>query len=457
MTLGVVVLAAGQGTRMRSALPKVLHPLAGKPLLARVLDAAHAIGADRVCVVYGHGGEQVRDALPGYDSLWVEQAERLGTGHAVLQAMPQMDGVDRVLVLYGDVPLMEPGTLQRLITETGDDPLGILTAFLDDPTGYGRIVRDGCGHVQRVVEQKDANEAELGIEEVHTGFLVAHQGRLTDWLGRVRNDNAQGEYYLTDVIGLAAADGVQVAASQPQRLEEVAGVNDRVQLAALERYYQRRLADSLMRAGVTLADPARLDVRGELNAGRDVTIDVNVVIEGQVRLADGVRIGPNCLLKDCSLGAGTAVFANCVIESAVVGSGARLGPFARLRPEAVLADDCHIGNFVEIKKSRIGEASKVNHLSYVGDSEVGSGVNVGAGTITCNYDGANKHRTVIGDKAFIGSNTALVAPVEVGTGATIGAGSVISRSAPPDKLTLTRAAQVTIDSWQRPQKKPMPS
>jgi bifunctional UDP-N-acetylglucosamine pyrophosphorylase/glucosamine-1-phosphate N-acetyltransferase len=457
MTLGVVVLAAGQGTRMRSALPKVLHPLAGKPLLAHVLDAAHAIGADRVCVVYGHGGEQVREALAGYGCLWVEQAERLGTGHAVLQAMPQMADVDRVLVLYGDVPLIAPGTVQRLITETGDDPLGILTAFLEDPTGYGRIVRDGRGHVQRVVEQKDANEAELAIEEVHTGFLVAHQGRLADWLGRVRNDNAQGEYYLTDVIGLAATDGVQVAATQPQRLEEVAGVNDRVQLAVLERYYQRLCAEALMRAGVTMADPARFDVRGELMTGRDVTIDVNVVIEGRVWLADGVRIGPNCLLKDCSLGRGTEVFANCVIEAAEVGSGARIGPFARLRPETKLAPDCHIGNFVEIKKSRIGEGSKVNHLSYVGDSEVGTGVNVGAGTITCNYDGANKHRTVIGDNAFIGSNTALVAPVEVGAGATIGAGSVISRDAPPDKLTLTRAPQVTIDSWQRPQKKPMPT
>jgi bifunctional UDP-N-acetylglucosamine pyrophosphorylase / glucosamine-1-phosphate N-acetyltransferase len=322
---------------------------------------------------------------------------------------------------------------------------------------YGRILRDRRGRILRVVEQKDASEAELEIDEVHTGFLVAQQARLADWLGRIENDNAQGEYYLTDVIGLAAADGVQVAASQPQSLEEVAGVNDRAQHAALERYYQRRRADTLMRSGVTLADPARFDVRGELAAGRDVTIDVNVVIEGQVRVADGVRIGPNCLLKDCSLGAGTEVFADCVIEAAEVGSEVRVGPFARIRPEAVLADNCHVGNFVEIKKSRIGEGSKVNHLSYVGDSEVGRSVNVGAGTITCNYDGANKHRTVIGDKAFIGSNTALVAPVEVGAGATSGAGSVISRSAPPDKLTLTRAPQVTIDSWQRPQKKPTPS
>jgi bifunctional UDP-N-acetylglucosamine pyrophosphorylase/glucosamine-1-phosphate N-acetyltransferase len=454
MKLGVAVLAAGQGTRMRSDIPKVLHQLGGRPLLARVLDTAHAVGADRVCVVYGHGGERVRQALSGYDCGWAEQAEQLGTGHALQQAMPEMDGMDRVLVLYGDVPLIGPGTLQRLISSTGDAPLGVLTAILSDPTGYGRIVRDGRGHVLRVVEQKDASEAELEIEEAHTGFLVADRTWLADWLGRLRNDNAQGEYYLTDVIGLAAGDGVEVATSQPDCLEEVSGINDRVQLAALERYYQRRQAEALMRSGVTLADPARFDLRGQLTVGRDVTIDVNLVIEGKVHLGDSVRIGPNCVLKDCSLGPGTDVFANCVIESARIGPAARIGPFSRIRPDTVLADHVHVGNFVEIKKSLVGSGSKLNHLSYVGDSEVGSGVNVGAGTITCNYDGANKHRTVIGDGVFIGSNTALVAPVEVGAGATIGAGSVITREAPPDKLTVARGRQVTIESWQRPVKKP---
>jgi bifunctional UDP-N-acetylglucosamine pyrophosphorylase / glucosamine-1-phosphate N-acetyltransferase len=442
---------------MRSTLPKVLHTLGGRPLLAHVLDAAHAIGAERVCVVYGHGGERVRETLAGYDCLWVEQAERLGTGHAVQQAMPQMDGVDQVLVLYGDVPLIGPDTLRRLAANTGKAPLGLLTAFLDDPTGYGRIVRAPDGRVLRVVEQKDASDAELEIDEVHTGFMLADRARLAGWLGRIGNDNAQSEYYLTDVIGLAAGDGAEIAASQPDSLEEVAGINDRVQLATLERHYQRRRAEALMRAGVTIADPARFDLRGRLTAGQDVTIDINVVIEGDVELAEGVRIGPSCVLKDCIIGPGTEVFANCIIESAEVGVDARIGPFSRIRPEAVLADRVHVGNFVEIKKSRLGDGSKVNHLSYVGDSEVGSGVNVGAGTITCNYDGANKHRTLIGDGAFIGSNTALVAPVEVGPGATIGAGSVITRAAPADKLTLARGRQVTIENWQCPVKKLKPS
>jgi bifunctional UDP-N-acetylglucosamine pyrophosphorylase/glucosamine-1-phosphate N-acetyltransferase len=453
MKLGIAVLAAGQGTRMRSDIPKVLHQLGGRPLLAHVLDAAHVIGADRVCVVYGHGGERVREALSAYGCRWAEQAKQMGTGHALQQAMPEMDGMDRVLVLYGDVPLIGPATLQRLISSTGDAALGVLTAFLSDPTGYGRIVRDGRGRVLGVVEQKDASEAELEIQEAHTGFLVADCTWLADWLGRLRNDNAQGEYYLTDVIGLAARHGVEVATSQPDCLEEVSGINDRVQLAVLERYYQRRQAEALMRSGVTLADPARFDLRGQLTTGRDITIDVNAVIEGKVCLGDGVRIGPNCVLKDCSLGPGTEIFANCVIDSADIGAAARIGPFSRIRPDTVLADHVHVGNFVEIKKSRVGNGSKVNHLSYVGDSEVGSGVNVGAGTITCNYDGANKHRTVIGDSAFIGSNTALVAPVDVGAGATIGAGSVITREAPPDKLTVARGRQVTIDGWQRPVKK----
>ncbi|MBK1700296.1 bifunctional UDP-N-acetylglucosamine diphosphorylase/glucosamine-1-phosphate N-acetyltransferase GlmU [Thiococcus pfennigii] len=454
MRLGVAVLAAGQGTRMRSTRPKVLHPLAGRPLLAHCLEAAQAIGAARTCVVYGHGGEQVRAALAGYDCAWVEQAERLGTGHAVQQALPALADCDRILVLYGDVPLIEPRTLERLIAVAADTELGLLTTRLPDPDGYGRIVRDAGGRVQRIVEHKDADVAERGIDEINTGILIAERTRLADWLSRIDRGNAQGEYYLTDAIGLAVADGVTVATASPADPEEVVGVNDRVQLAVLERLYQRRLAEALMRAGVTLADPARLDIRGRLRAGQDVVIDVNAVIEGEVELADGVTIGPNCLLRDCAIGAGAEVLANCVIEGAQVGAGARVGPFARLRPGADLAEATHVGNFVEIKQATLGVGSKVNHLTYIGDADIGRDVNVGAGTITCNYDGANKHRTRIGDEAFIGSNTALVAPVEVGAGATIGAGSVITMNAPPEQLTLARARQKTMEYWVRPRKQP---
>ena len=454
MKVGVAVLAAGQGTRMRSARPKVLHPLAGRPLLAHCLDAAHAVGAAQICVVYGHGGETVRAALAGYACDWVEQGERLGTGHALMQALPSLSDVDRILVLYGDVPLVEPRTLARLIGQAEQSRLALLTTQLGDPAGYGRVVRDDAGRVVRIIEHKDANEVEREITEINTGILVADRALLADWLGRIDNANAQGEYYLTDVIGLAVADGVQVATAEPASWHEVAGVNDRVQLAELERVYQRRVADALMRSGVTLADPARLDVRGRLVAGSDTFIDVNVVIEGEVHLGEGVEIGPNCLLRDCTIGAGSQVLPNCVIEGARVGAGARVGPFARLRPAAELADATHVGNFVEVKKARIGAGSKVNHLSYIGDAEIGRDVNVGAGTITCNYDGANKHKTLIGDGAFIGSNTALVAPVQVGAGATIGAGSVIAIDAPPDRLTLARAQQKTLEFWVRPCKVP---
>jgi bifunctional UDP-N-acetylglucosamine pyrophosphorylase/glucosamine-1-phosphate N-acetyltransferase len=453
MKLGVVILAAGMGKRMRSALPKVLHPLAGRPLLAHVLDAAARIGSERTVVVHGHGGEQVLSALADRDCAWVEQPERLGTGHAVQQAMPLVQAMDRVLVLYGDVPLVDPETLGRLIEGSRDCPLGILTAELEDPAGYGRIIRDpATGRILRSVEHKDASPEELGVREVNTGFLVADRARLQGWLDRLTNGNAQGEYYLTDVIALAVADGAEVASVQAPTVEEVSGVNDRMQLAALERYYQRRLAENLMRAGVTLADPARIDIRGTLETGQDVTIDVNLVIEGCVRLGEGVRIGPNCLIRDTVIGDGAEILGNCVIEASEIGPGARVGPFARLRPEARLDAHTHIGNFVEIKKSRVGVGSKVNHLTYVGDTEIGSGVNVGAGTITCNYDGANKYKTIIGDGAFIGSNTSLVAPVTVGAGATIGAGSVITKDAPPEQLTLARGRQVTIAGWQRPRK-----
>lgn len=453
MKLGVVILAAGLGKRMRSALPKVLHPIAGKPLLAHVLDAANLIGAERRVVVFGHGGEQVQAALSGHDCRWVEQAEQRGTGHAVIQAMPALADMDRVLVLYGDVPLIEADTLQRLIAASADTSLGLLTDDLPDPTGYGRILRDADGRVTRIVEEKDATPAERTIREINTGFLIADRTCLDRWLARIGNDNAQGEYYLTDVVALAAAEDVAIATARPAASHEVSGVNDRVQLAELERIHQRQAAERLMRAGVTLADPARFDLRGVLHAEPDVSLDINVIVEGEVRLAAGVRVGPNCLLKDCVIGPGAEILANCVIDGAMVGANAQIGPFARLRPEARLAADTHVGNFVEIKKTTLGTGSKVNHLTYLGDAEVGAGVNVGAGTITCNYDGVNKSKTRIGDGAFIGSNSALVAPVNVGAGATIGAGSVIARDAPPEQLTLTRARQVTVEKWRRPLKK----
>ena len=453
MKTGIVILAAGQGKRMRSRQPKVLHPLAGQPLLAHVLTAARALNPARIVVVHGHGGEQVRAALTDADCIWVEQAEQRGTGHAVIQAMPTLTDLDRVLVLYGDVPLIAPETLRRLVALASTTPLAVLTAELADPSGYGRILRDAAGQVVRIVEDKDATPDERAICEINTGFLVADRARLASWLEQIDDHNAQGEYYLTDVIALAARDGVAVATTQPAALHEVAGVNDRVQLAELERIYQRQQAESLMRSGVTLADPTRFDLRGQLDAEPDVFIDINVIIAGRVRVAAGVRIGPNCVLTDCDIGAETEILANCVIESAQVGANARIGPFARLRPEARLADDTHVGNFVEIKKTQLGRGSKVNHLTYLGDAEVGAGVNVGAGTITCNYDGVNKSKTQIGDGAFIGSNTALVAPVTVGAGATIGAGSVITRDAPAEQLTVSRAKQTTLAGWQRPRKR----
>jgi bifunctional UDP-N-acetylglucosamine pyrophosphorylase / glucosamine-1-phosphate N-acetyltransferase len=451
--LGILVLAAGQGTRMRSALPKVLHPLAGRPLLAHVLEAASQLQPRRVCVVYGHGGEQVRGVFASRAIEWVEQSEQRGTGHAVGLALPALEDVDRVLILYGDVPLIESATLDRLLQEAADAPLAVLTVVLSDPTGYGRMVRTPAGRVCRIVEHRDASEAEREIEEINTGILVADRERLVGWLGRVgRGNNSQGEVYLTDVVALAVADGVEVVTAQAASPEEVAGVNDRVQLAALERHFQRRQAEHLMRGGVTLADPTRFDLRGQLRAGRDVFIDLNILIEGEVTLGDRVKVGPNCVLRDCTIGADSEILASSVIEGARVGGQARIGPFARLRPETELAEQVHIGNFVEIKKSQVGSGSKINHLSYVGDALIGEDVNVGAGTITCNYDGANKHRTVIGDRAFIGSDTQLVAPVEVGANATIGAGSTITRDAPPDQLTVSRSRQMSLSGWRRPEK-----
>ena len=451
--LHVVILAAGQGKRMRSALPKVLHPLAGRPLLSHVIDAANGLGAARVHVVYGHGGGAVREAMTAADVEWVEQRERLGTGHAVAQAMPGIPDDATVLVLYGDVPLINPATLHETATLAGGNGIALITAVVDEPGGYGRIVRDPGGHVRGIVEEGDASDEQRAIAEINTGILAAGAGKLRGWLDRLGSDNAQGEHYLTDVVALAVEDGLSVRTVPPEAIEEVLGVNDRVQLAALERFHQRRLAEALMREGASLADPARIDVRGRVRTGRDVFIDVNVVFEGDVVLGDRVSIGPGCVIRDTVIERDTEIRAHCVIKEARVGVACRIGPFARLRPQARLARDVHIGNFVEVKNATLGEGSKANHLTYIGDSRIGRDVNVGAGVVTSNYDGANKHTTVIGDNAFIGSGVMLVAPLTIHAGATIGAGSTIGKDAPPDALTLTRAPQRTFKSWRRPRKR----
>jgi bifunctional UDP-N-acetylglucosamine pyrophosphorylase / glucosamine-1-phosphate N-acetyltransferase len=450
--LTVVILAAGEGKRMKSQLPKVLQPLAGRPLLKHVIDTARTLTPRTIQVVYGHGGERVRAALAQEPVSWTLQAQRLGTGHAVQQAMPAIADEDMVLVLYGDVPLISHGTLTQLLALAGPKALGLLTVKLEDPQGYGRIVRKQ-GLVRKIVEQKDANRRELAIRECNTGVLACPAKRLKSWLGKLRSDNAQGEYYLTDVIGMAVKEGVAVRALVTPDAGEVLGVNDKVQLAGIEGLYRARTTRALMLAGVTLADPARVDVRGTLAHGSDVFVDVNAVFEGRVVLGDRVRIGANCVIRDAEIGSDSEVFAHCVIEDALVGANCRIGPFARLRPQAQLAGDVHIGNFVEVKNARLGEGSKANHLSYVGDAEVGSRVNIGAGTIVANYDGVNKHLTVIGDDAHTGSNSVLVAPITVGAGATIGAGSTVTHSVEAGKLTLARARQVTLQSWRRPTKK----
>ena len=450
-SLSIVILAAGQGTRMKSKLPKVLHPLAGKPLLAHVLDTARELNPARIVVVYGHGGEAVPQALAAADVQWVEQAEQLGTGHAVEQAMPAIADDGLVLVLYGDVPLVKADTLAEL-ARLGSEGFGLLTVHLADPTGYGRIVRDEHGRVARIVEHKDATCEERRIDEVNTGILCAPAADLRRWLARLENDNAQGEFYLTDTIAMAVAEGVTVQTAHPASEAEVLGVNSRRQLAELERIFQREQAGRLMDGGVTLADPNRLDIRGEVDCGRDVFIDANVILEGRVEIGDDVEIGAGCVIRDAVIGNGVQIRPLSVIEEAEIGPEVQIGPFARLRPGTRLERDARVGNFVEIKNSRIGEGSKVNHLSYIGDTEMGAGVNIGAGTITCNYDGANKHRTIIGDNAFIGSDTQLVAPVTVGEGATLGAGTTLTDDAPAGKLTISRVKQKTIPGWKRPEK-----
>ncbi|MGA0936516.1 MAG: bifunctional UDP-N-acetylglucosamine diphosphorylase/glucosamine-1-phosphate N-acetyltransferase GlmU [Sedimenticolaceae bacterium] len=453
MTLAVVILAAGKGTRMKSSMPKVLHPLAHKPLVQHVIDTARSLDPSQIVVVYGHGGDQVREVVIDADLSWAEQAEQLGTGHAVQQAMPHIKEADRVLVLYGDVPLTSAETLRELLDQAGKG-MGLLTINLDDPSGYGRIVRDDKGDVERIVEQKDANADELAIQEVNTGIMVFPGEKLSGWLNGLSNNNAQGEYYLTDLLAMAVSDGVSIAVTQPEHQFEADGVNNKLQLAELERAYQRLQADRLMTDGVLLRDPNRFDLRGSLTHGTDCEIDINVIIEGNVTLGNNVKIGANVVLRNVSIGDNTVVVENCIFDNATVGADCTIGPFSRLRPGADLIGGAHIGNFVEIKKSVVGLGSKVNHLTYIGDSQIGAGVNIGAGTITCNYDGANKHTTVIGDNAFIGSNSALVAPVTIGKGATIGAGSVIRKDTPDDKLTLSGGKQVTIENWKRPKKQP---
>jgi bifunctional UDP-N-acetylglucosamine pyrophosphorylase/glucosamine-1-phosphate N-acetyltransferase len=438
---------------MRSALPKVLHSLGGKPLLAHVIDTARQLGPDSIYVVYGHGGDQVREALADTAVAWVEQADQLGTGHAVEQVMPAISDDSVVLVLYGDVPMITATTLAPMIKQAAQGRLSVLTATLKDPSGYGRIIRNAERQVIDIVEQKDAGEEQLHIREINTGFLAGPAGLLRDWLSRLDNSNAQGEFYLTDIIAMAVADGVEVESVSAENIYEILGVNDRAQLSQLERIYQRQQAETLMCSGVTLADPTRFDVRGEIQAGTDSFIDVNGLFEGRVKLGSRVKIGPNCVIRNATIGDDVEVLANCVIDEARIGSACRIGPFARIRPDTELDERVHIGNFVEVKKSRIATGSKVNHLSYIGDTHMGSGVNVGAGTITCNYDGANKHLTEIGNDVFIGSDTQLVAPVKVGDGATIGAGTTITHDVPGGELTLSRSPQQTCSGWRRPVKK----
>ncbi|HOB62249.1 MAG TPA: bifunctional UDP-N-acetylglucosamine diphosphorylase/glucosamine-1-phosphate N-acetyltransferase GlmU [Candidatus Competibacteraceae bacterium] len=451
--LSVVILAAGKGKRMVSDMPKVLHRVGGQPLLGHVLATASSLEAATRVVVYGYGGEAVKAAFASEAGVvWVDQAEQLGTGHAVAQALPQIEESGVVLVLYGDVPLTRLETLQPLVAAARQGKLALLTVELADPHGYGRIVRNGAGQVQRIVEEKDATPEERSLHEINTGILAVSAAQLRGWVSQLTNDNAQGEYYLTDVIALAVHDGVAVEPFTVTEPAEVLGVNDRRQLAELERFYQRRQADTLLLGGVTLLDPARVDLRGTVVAGKDVVVDVNVVFEGVVRLGDRVRIGPFCVLKDAVIGDDVEIQSHCRVEGAEVGAGAQIGPFARLRPDTRLAAGVHIGNFVETKKTSIGPGSKVNHLTYLGDAEIGAAVNVGAGTITCNYDGANKHKTIVEDGAFIGSNSSLVAPVRIGKGATVGAGSSVSRDVPEGGLCLTRPPRKDVANWQRPVK-----
>ncbi|MDG9666516.1 bifunctional UDP-N-acetylglucosamine diphosphorylase/glucosamine-1-phosphate N-acetyltransferase GlmU [Hahella sp. CR1] len=452
MSLHIIILAAGQGTRMKSELPKVMHCVAGKPLVQHVIDTARRLEPENITVVYGHKGDVVQAGVTGPGLLWAHQAEQLGTGHAVAQGLQNLSDDGQALILYGDVPLTSVATLKNFLA-VSHGKLGVLTVTLDNPAGYGRIVRNDAGSVVAIVEQKDATEEQKAINEINTGIMAVPASRLKEWLPKLSNSNAQGEYYLTDIVALAVESGVDIVTAQPSFLHEVEGVNNRIQLAALERAYQQQVAEELMLAGATLRDPARVDVRGVLNVGRDVEIDVNAVFEGDVTLGDRVKIGPNCVIRNAVIANDVTIEASSIIEDARVDAFATVGPFARLRPGAHLFEKAKVGNFVEIKKADIGPGSKVNHLSYVGDATVGSNVNIGAGTITCNYDGANKFKTLIEDDVFVGSNTALVAPVTLGKGATIGAGSTVTKDVSDKQLAVARAQQRNIDGWTRPVKK----
>ena len=453
MSLSVIILAAGQGKRMHSDLPKVSQPLGGTTLLTHVVRAAAALAPHKTLVVYGHGGEAVRELHAPLGVEWVLQAEQLGTGHAVMQALPALQDADLALVLYGDVPLVRPETLKRLTDSAAQNRLAVLTAKVPDPKGYGRMLRDAKGQVTRIVEEKDASAAEKWIDEVNTGLMACNAGKLRGWLARVGNKNAQKEYYLTDVIALAAADGVTVDGVLAEHHDEIRGINDKQQLAQAEKALRKRTANTLMLLGLTLRDPRRFDLRGELTFGRDCVVDVNCVLEGKVSIGDRVKIGPGAVIRECVIGDDTEVLAHCVLDGASIGAKVRIGPFARIRPGTDLGDEAHVGNFVEVKNSKLGTGSKANHLAYVGDTEVGEGVNIGAGVITCNYDGAEKHKTVIGDGAFVGSDVTLVAPVTIGAGAYIGAGSTISKDAPEGKLSIARARQTVVEKWKPPVKK----
>ena len=452
MATTAIILAAGKGTRMRSSLPKVLHKVAHQPLVEHVYHSVKSIDETRVGIIYGHGGELVKDELKHLETEWLEQREQLGTGHAVKQALPMVNDEDTVLILYGDVPLTKPSTLKDLVDASLDTGFSLLTVTLENPKGYGRIVRGSSGRILKIVEEKDASDEEKLIDEVNTGMMAVSGKYLHKWLNALNNDNAQGEYYLTDIVEMAVDENIEINSRQPSDEYEVLGVNNRLQLAELERFYQNEKADQLMTAGVTLRDPSRIDVRGELEVGEDIILDVNVVFEGKVSLGSNVKVGPNTVIKNSQIGEGVEIQANCVIEDAIVGKSTKIGPFARLRPGTELGDGVHVGNFVEIKKSIVAEGSKVNHLTYIGDTDIGKEVNIGAGTITCNYDGANKFRTKIGDNVFIGSDTQLVAPVEIADGATIAAGTTVTKNAPAGQLTLSRTKQVTITGWKRPVK-----
>jgi len=451
MSTTVIILAAGKGTRMRSSLPKVLQPLAGRPLLGHVIETAKKLNADNIITIYGHGGDRVQTAFAQEDIKWVEQAEQLGTGHAVQMTLPVLpqDGVS--LILSGDVPCINPVTLQKLLDATAATGIGLVTLTLPDANGYGRIVREQ-GQIQAIIEHKDASEEQRQIKEINTGIYAVSNAKLHQWLPSLSNDNAQGEYYLTDIVAMALADGMQVASVEPEQAFEVEGVNDRVQLAALERQFQVYQAKQLMQQGVHLIDPSRFDLRGNLTVGQDVRIDINVIIEGDCELGDNVEIGASCIIKNTKIAAGTKVQPYSIFDSAIVGEDTQIGPFARLRPGAQLANEVHIGNFVEVKNTTIGLGSKANHFTYLGDAEIGAGSNIGAGTITCNYDGANKFKTIIGDQAFIGSNSSLVAPVKIGNGATVGAGSTITRDVEDNSLAVERSKQFAKENYPRPQK-----